>query len=97
MIIIIRVLPLPVRKRMVETNESLQKRDEVHDIVLKKEKEKGRKKGRKKEKKRKMREKERRGNATILLPHLCFKVAPCSSYRESPELSLSYTSGNFSL
>ena len=31
-----------------------------------------------------MREKERRGNATILLPHLCFKVAPCFSYRESP-------------
>ena len=24
----------------------------------------------------KMREKERRDNATILLPHLCFKVAP---------------------
>ena len=29
--------------------------------------------------------------------HLCFKVAPCSSYRESVELSLSYTSGIFSL
>ena len=42
-----------------------------------------------------MREKERRGNATILFPHLCFRVAPCSSYRESPILSLSYTSGNF--
>ena len=28
-----------------------------------------------------MREKERRGNITILLPHLCFRVAPCSSYR----------------
>ena len=26
---------------------------------------------------------------------LCFKVAPCSSYRLSPMLSLSYTSGNF--
>ena len=49
------------------------------------------------QKNKKMREKERRGNATILLPHLCFKVAPCSSYRESLELSLSYTSGNFSL
>ena len=59
--------------------------DEVHDIVLKK------------GEKKKMREKERRGNATILLPHLCFKVAPCSSYRESLELSLSYTSGDFSL
>jgi hypothetical protein len=32
----------------------------------------------------KMREKERKGNATILLPHSCFKVAPCSSFRESP-------------
>ena len=49
----------------------------------------------KKEKKTKKREKERRGNVTILLPHLCLKVAPCSSYRESLELSLSYTSGNF--
>ena len=42
-----------------------------------------------------MGEKERRDNVTILFPHLCFKVAPCSSYRESLELSLSYTSGNF--
>src|SRR3954463_16586760 len=42
-----------------------------------------------------MREKKRRGNVTILLPHLCFKVAPCSSYREFLELSLSNTSGNF--
>ena len=40
-------------------------------------------------KKTKMREKVRRGNATILLPHLCFRVAPCSSYRDSLELSLS--------
>ena len=64
--------------------------DEVHDIVLKK-------REKKEKNERKMREKERRGNATILLPHVCFKVAPCSSYRESPELSLSYTSGNFSL
>ena len=32
---------------------------------------------------KKMREKERRGNVTILLPHLCFRVAPCSPYRES--------------
>ena len=30
----------------------------------------------KKEKRKKMREKERRDNVTILLPHLCFKVAP---------------------
>ena len=44
-----------------------------------------------------MREKERRGNVTILLPHLCLKVAPCSSYRESHMLSLSYTGGNFTL
>ena len=47
-----------------------------------KKREKGQKKireGPKKEKKEKMREKERRGNVTILLPHLCFRVAPCSS------------------
>ena len=49
----------------------------------------------KKNKKIKNERKERRDNVTILLPHLCFKVAPCSSYRESLELSLSYTSGNF--
>ena len=42
-----------------------------------------------------MREKKRRDNVTILFPHLCLKVAPCSSYRLSPMLSLSYTSGNF--
>ena len=30
-----------------------------------------------------------------LFPHLCFKVAPSSSYRETLELSLSYISGNF--
>ena len=29
-----------------------------------------------KTKNKKMREKERRGNATMLLPHLCFKVGP---------------------
>ena len=39
--------------------------------------------------------KETRDNVTILLPHLCFRVAPCSSYIESLELSRSYTSGNF--
>ena len=65
---------------------------------LKKERERTKKekaqKMRKKENK-KMRQKERRGNVTILLPHLCFRVVPCSSYRESLELSLSYTSGNF--
>ena len=51
----------------------------------------------KKSHEKKMREKERRGNVTILFPHLCFKVAPCFSCRESHMLSLSCTSGNFSL
>ena len=46
-------------------------------------------------KQKKIREIERRGSATILFPHLYLKVAPCSSYRECLELSLSYTSGNF--
>ena len=55
----------------------------------------GPKKEKTRKRKQKMREKERRGNVTILLPHLCFRVAPCSSYREFLELSLSYTSGNF--
>ena len=49
----------------------------------------------KKRENKKMREKERMGNLTILLPQLCFKVVPCSSYRESLILALSYTSGNF--
>ena len=48
----------------------------------------------KKNKKIKNERKERRG---MLIPHLCFKVALCFSYKESPMLSLSYTSGNFSL
>ena len=34
------------------------------------------KKGKKERRPQKMREKERRDNATILFPHLCFKVAP---------------------
>jgi len=49
----------------------------------------------KNKKKQKIERKERRDNVTILLPQLCFRVAPCSSCRESLELSLSYTSGNF--
>jgi len=66
---------------------TLQKIKEAKEAQIKKE--------RPKKPTKKMREKERRGNVTILLPHLCFRVAPCSSYRESLELSLSYTSGNF--
>ena len=58
-------------------------------------KKRGKAKKREGPKKEKMREKERWGNVTILLPHLCFLIAPCSSYRESLVLSLSYTSGNF--
>jgi hypothetical protein len=42
--------------------------DEVHETVLKK-------RGQKEP--QKMRDKERRGNVTILFPHLCFRVAPC--------------------
>ena len=50
-------------------------------LQKKRKKEKGRKekkkrRPKKKNRKKKMREKERRDNATILLPHLCFKVAP---------------------
>jgi hypothetical protein len=52
-------------------------------------------KKRKKEKKEKGKKKIGKGHCYYHLPHLCFKVAPCFSYRESPMLSLSYTSGNF--
>ena len=54
------------------------------------------KKGGTKKKNEKMRKK-REGTVLLpLFPHLCFKVAPCFSYRESRVLSLSYASGNFS-
>ena len=53
------------------------------------------KKEKKKGPRRAQKEEERRGNVTILFPHFCIGVAPCFSYRESLELSLSYTSGNF--
>ena len=76
---------------------TLQKIKEAKEAQIKKERPKKPTKKIKKyiKKEKKMREKERRGNVTILLPHLCFRVAPCSSSRESLELSLSYTSGNF--
>ena len=47
-------------------------------LRTKKKKKKGEKRPKKKKEcpNKKMREKERRGNATILLPHVCFKVAP---------------------
>ena len=64
----------------------------INRALSPKKRERPKKEGKEKQKKR---EKERRDNVTILLPHLCSRVAPCSSYRESLELSLSYTSGNF--
>ena len=76
------MIPPQVRMRL----RTLKKIKEAKEAQMKKEA---------KEAHKKMREKERRGNVTILLPHLCFKVAPWASYRESLELSLSYTSGNF--
>ena len=51
------------------------KKREAKEAQIKKEK-RGHKKRKAQMKNEKMREKERRGNATILLPHLCFKVAP---------------------
>ena len=78
------MIPPQVGMRLQTKNKKKRKKE-----AIKKEK------SPKKIKNKKMREKERRGNVTILLPHLCFKVAPCSSYRESLELSLSYTSGNY--
>ena len=60
------------------------------------EKEKKRKRERKKKKKGKNKQREK-GHCQYPLPHLCFKVEPCFSYGESPMLSLTYTSGKFSL
>ena len=56
-----------------------------------------REKKEKKNKKNKEKKQREKGHCYYPLPHLCFKVAPCFSYGESPMLSLSYTSGNFSL
>ena len=50
----------------------------------------------KKRKAQKKKEKIKRAMLLSLFPHLCFKVAPCSSCSESHKLSF-YTSGNFSL
>ena len=76
---------------------TLQKIKEAKEAHKKKSPKKPTKKRQKPEKNIKIKNerKKRRDNVTILLPHLCFRVAPCSSYRESLELSLSCTTGNF--
>ena len=63
----------------------------------KKRKKKKEKKGNRKKRRKRRRKKIGKGHCYYPLPHLCFKVAPCFSYRESHILSLSYTSGKFSL
>ena len=80
--------PKPSMKKDDGSNDSLTSWDESPDFMKnkrgqrspnKKERPKKptkKKKKKKKKKRKKMREKERRDNATILLPHLCFKVAP---------------------
>ena len=72
MIIIIRALPQGGKDD--GDYDSPTSRDETPD----EKKRKGQKKRKKRrpKKTKKMREKERRGNATILFPHLCLKVAP---------------------
>ena len=81
MIIIIRTLPH--RGKDDGDYGSPISRDETPDEKIKKYNKRERPKKEKAQKKEKnnnkMREKERRGNVTILLPHLCFKVAPCYS------------------
>ena len=71
---------------MMETMIPPTSRDETPDEKIKKNKKRKAKKRR--PKKRKKEKKRKRANVTILLPQLCFRVAPCSSYRESLELSL---------
>ena len=59
---------------------TLSKIKEAKEAQIKKEaKEAHQKREKKQNKKQKKRENERRDNVTILLPHLCFRVAPCSS------------------
>ena len=73
MIIIIRALPS--EERMMETMIPPQVGMRLR--TKNKNKKRGHKKrGQKKEGPQKMREKERRGNVTILFPHLYFKIAP---------------------
>ena len=87
MIIIIRALS-PNKKRKAKRKEKERP----------KKKRKKRPKKAQKEKKEKKKNKNLKGGQCYYpFPHLCFKVAPCSSYSESHMLSLSYTSGNFSL
>ena len=73
----------------------------IRALSPKKKKKKGQKKknkGQRKKKKKEEKKINKKGAMLLsLFPHLCFKVAPCSSYSESHMLSLSYTSGNFSL
>ena len=58
------MIPPQVGMRLWTNNKKIETKKEA----IKKKREKGPNK--------KMREKERRDNVTILLPHLCFKVAP---------------------
>ena len=75
MIFIIRALPQSGKDD--GDYDSPTSRGETPDEKYKNIKKGGQKKRKKEEEKaQKMREKERRGNATILLPHLCLKVAP---------------------
>ena len=64
--------------------------------TLQKEKKKKKRRKAKKGKGQKKEKRERKKGAMLLslFPHLCFKVAPCSSCSESHKLSF-YTSGNF--
>ena len=71
MIFIIRAFPC--EERMMETMIPPQVGMRLR---TKKKKEKRPKEKMKEGPNKKMREKERRDNATILFPHLCFKVAP---------------------
>ena len=93
MIIIIRALS-PNKKRKKRKGQKKKKKGQRK----KKKNEKRKAKKKERPKKRKKKKINKKGAMLLsLFPHLCFKVAPCSSYRESHILSLSYTSGNFSL
>ena len=87
MIIIIRALSPNKEKKKKKAKEKKEK----------KERPKKERPNKKRERPKKRKAQKKGGQCYYPFPHVCFKVTPCSSYRESHMLSLSYTSGNFSL
>ena len=92
MIIIIRALSL--EKRPKEKKGQRKKKKEENKKAKKR---KAKRKKRKAQRKKQKENKNKRGAKLLSFSTLVLQSSTCSSYRESHMLSLSYTSGNFSL